>query len=777
MGNEKNLDNNKTQIYSDTRKNKTQKYSDLSIAQRGTEAYNKNDTSMMKTVGYGLDKSIQLNRTKTHNLGTDDTIVLKNVEYTVIGVISEENTTGEAVIYKIRGNNDHIFALKLYYSFRDSKEEPNSESLERIMKINDPDILKLYDYGTGEHKYQDRFCYEICDFAKGGNLLSVNNIKEKYTSEFLMSNVIPEIYKGIKRLHRNKIFHCDLKPENVFYLDEKQTDLIIGDYGSAKTFDIDFANAFKYTITVKGSPLFKAPELFEFVISEKSDYYSFGIILLNLLYHELFKGSENDLEIFHHIRSRRFAGQKIIDFNPDYHRINTLIEGLTLHQHHNRWGELEVEKWLNGEYVEVLYPARTDITPIKLGKVTIRTENDLIEFIESNINWSEDLIQDETGYKLLLEWVTHLQDLSRKKVFDRMIRYYQQDGEAFFKEAILRYFNSQRAITIDMKTYTFFCEENFNDLVTTFFNQIDDIWKFTSIEKIRFYIFQLEFCLRQLLEVSQPELKLQITAVLEKISSVLNIAPKEYFSDYRAVFYPNIDDKKLLELFYAFNKQRVFKDNENNPYKTIDEIGFLLAKKKELFDDKYTLIEKNLFFKKNNRKDLIELTYIDTLIEIFADKVKTNIEFIDLIESQSQNSKIMYKLHKSLTEFFSSKGFDDIFLKKSPQIYEFDYENDDDIGWFKFFIFLKSKYNIQDKDFISENKKEFRSKLLLGHEKIYFDSQVIKIIEKYKKREKSLEHEIKFIRNSDKYHYYNNNYWNYLWGAIAIIVSFFISRS
>ncbi|MDO9577746.1 MAG: hypothetical protein Q7J16_07670, partial [Candidatus Cloacimonadales bacterium] len=210
----------KTQTYSDSKKQETQKYSDTVIVKRGTITYDDNDSDLIKPVEYEGDTLYRMDKTKAHNLGVGDIVELNEIKYMVIEIISEE--TGEAVIYKIRDQKDSIFALKLYYQLS-PKKEPNPEAFNRIKNIEDPDILRLYDYGAGENKYKDKFCFEVCDFAKGGDLLSVKNIKKKYTPAFLQSNVIPEIFKGIKRLHENRIVHCDLKPENVFYLDEEQT--------------------------------------------------------------------------------------------------------------------------------------------------------------------------------------------------------------------------------------------------------------------------------------------------------------------------------------------------------------------------------------------------------------------------------------------------------------------------------------------------------------------------------------------------------------------------
>ncbi|MCK5229662.1 MAG: protein kinase, partial [Desulfobulbaceae bacterium] len=352
-------------------------------------------------------------------------IELNGKEYKITSIISGEQQSLEAVIYKITHASGKDYALKLYYKFTNPKDEPNPEALARIKAINDPDILKLHDFGTDHSKYWNKFCFEVCDFAEGSNLISVHEIRKKYTIEFLESNVVPEIFKGIRTLHDYKIYHCDLKPENIYYLDKEQTDLIIGDYGSAKTFEETSEKQLTHTSTTKGTSFYLAPEQPRGIVSEKNDYYSFGMILVHLLYPELV-----NRDSLHKIIERQFAKKPIIDFNPEYRRINDLIAGLTLYDISSRWGENEVKTWLRGEDVEVKYTSQVDVQvqPIRLGKATIKSVENLFGYIESSSDWHENLIEDNEGYGLLLRWVSDIQDLDRKKVFDKMVRNYQQDG-------------------------------------------------------------------------------------------------------------------------------------------------------------------------------------------------------------------------------------------------------------------------------------------------------------------------------------------------------------
>ena len=154
-------------------------------------------------------------------------------------------------------------------------------------------------------------------------------------------------------------------------------------------------------------------------------------------------------------------------------------------------------------------------------------------------------------------------NIERKIVFDKMVRTYQQDGEIFLEDAVLRYFDPKRPVVVDMVTYKFWNTPDIQELLVKFFYHLDDIWKITSLEKMRFHIFQLEFCLRQYLNHAEEPRKEMVRAALENIAAILDISGGDKIQGYACLFYSNLTDAKLLELFYGYNRQRGFRDLEN----------------------------------------------------------------------------------------------------------------------------------------------------------------------------------------------------------------------
>ncbi|MCD4794504.1 MAG: SUMF1/EgtB/PvdO family nonheme iron enzyme [Bacteroidales bacterium] len=567
-----------------------------------TKAY----SDSCKTTVYGNNQK----RTKSsvHNLKAGDNIILNNKEYKIIEVISE--STGEAVIYKIENAEKNILSLKLYFEFHDSENEPNTEALSRIKNIKDIDILRLYDFGTGINKYKGKYCFEISDFAHGHDLLKVENLKEKYKPDFIEKELISQIFKGILRLHENRIYHCDLKPQNVFYLDKEQIEIVIGDYGSAKTFEFDAEKKSRKTTTVKGTDFYLPPEQARGFISEKNDYYSFGMILLHLFYPEKILLNESEPKSLSHsklkqIIERQFEAKPIIDYNPKYKRINSLIEGLTLVDFNLRWGKEQVEQWIKGEQINVIYKKSTLYSSdakiqadkrLIFGKHTINTVYDLRDYILNVPNWYNDLIEDKDNRSDFTDWMLNLYDgdKGKRSAFNRIVRHYSQEGVDIVADAIIRFFIPGHPVFFGLKMFDF--NESPDLMKTTalaFSHLIFNLLESSSDNDIKLYLFRYEFALRQI-EEKQPE-----------VIKLLNI------------LYKNLNTPEEIRL--DFINYKVY--------------AYTSGSKKSI----------------NNLKQF--------LLEYLPAKIK-----IDFVKFNEQN-ELHYKLEKTLTGYFTEIGINNILIK------------------------------------------------------------------------------------------------------------------
>ncbi|KAK7311065.1 hypothetical protein RJT34_08955 [Clitoria ternatea] len=112
-------------------------------------------------------------------------------------------------------------------------------------------------------------------------------IFNKHKGEFLLDldtrfNIALGTAKGLAYLHEDcdsKIVHCDIKPENVLLGDNFQAK--VSDFGLAKLMTREQSHVFT---TLRGTRGYLAPEwITNYAISEKSDVYSYGMVLLEII--------------------------------------------------------------------------------------------------------------------------------------------------------------------------------------------------------------------------------------------------------------------------------------------------------------------------------------------------------------------------------------------------------------------------------------------------------------------------------------------------------------
>lgn len=632
-------DNNKTSLYNEDGKDKTGLY----------------------TSG---EKKIHISQ----GVNVGDRINLKGSDYTVLKVISEG--TGEANLYQIENNTGQKYALKLYYEFKLETEEPNGIALERIQKLNDPDILRLIDFGIGPDKFNGKYCYEISEFATGGNILEVENFRKKYTPEFIEKSIVPQLYLAISKLHEYKIYHCDIKPSNILYIDKEQTDIVISDYGSAKAYDLQSEKDVRKSTTIKGTEFYLPPEQARGIVSHKNDYYSFGMVLLHLAYPEAI-AINNDFKVidkdkFEQIVERQYNLKPIIEFNKSFRRINCLIEGLTLINHIDRWSGEEIEKWLKGEDLKVSYKSKAaaDVKPLKIGRVEISTAEELVSYIETKQTWFQDLFEDPDVFKLVKDWLDAYMGIPDRKRFERLVKTYLSSGKQILQAAVTLFLLPQRQLTIEKQSFDLLNTENISKTVTAYINGLDNIYRTATLDQLRVYFFNLEYTLR-MLHYLNPENK-NILANLMMLYNPIEAntkLPPEF--DFTTKLPTQINPAKekiayayMLEIFYEFNRQRAYPDNDGKSFESTEPLVLFYLRNKQLYDNRFHAFERTALLNKLNKIELDDRKYDDFISRALADYAEKKIvlEYV----SFDKVCNVHYSIHYTLDNYLKKYGINQI---------------------------------------------------------------------------------------------------------------------
>ncbi|WNS77421.1 protein kinase [Bacillus sp. DTU_2020_1000418_1_SI_GHA_SEK_038] len=239
--------------------------------------------------------------------------------------------TGEAALF-VSQYEEKQFVAKVYFQGMNPKQEVT----DRIRAIQSSHVIPILDYGVD--KKSKRY-YEIFPYYKQGDLTKTY----PHEPDYILNVIAPAINEGLRTLHSVGVFHRDIKPNNIFQDGES---IIIGDFGISST---KGEGSVIFTNNANRTNGYAAPEVYNQLICEESDYYSFGITLLELAL------GENP---FKHLNTEQIIKMTLMDqidvpsMIPK--KLAHLIKGLTRKDRNNRWGHEEVKKWLNGEHVIVI---------------------------------------------------------------------------------------------------------------------------------------------------------------------------------------------------------------------------------------------------------------------------------------------------------------------------------------------------------------------------------------------------------------------------------------
>jgi serine/threonine protein kinase len=220
-------------------------------------------------------------------------------------------------------------------------------------------VLKLYRFGVQPatavdelHLHHPRIAsplltgawngrpYQIAPFFECGSLahLIQRDGPLKLSSAQL---VLRQLVEGLAVLHRAGIQHRDLKPSNILIKSETPLEVVLTDFGSSALATMTLLTQVRTTLA------YAAPETLTGMYSRASDYWSLGIILIEIL------TGQNPLQWF---GSSKIAGYQIVQGKvpiPDTlpAEWQGLPKGLLERDHYKRWDEARILSWLveNGD--------------------------------------------------------------------------------------------------------------------------------------------------------------------------------------------------------------------------------------------------------------------------------------------------------------------------------------------------------------------------------------------------------------------------------------------
>lgn len=186
---------------------------------------------------------------------------------------------------------DRVVALKvLDPSFPSTKDPGFQQRFLReaslTSKLRHPNTVTVIDYGQTE----DGICYIAMEYLEGRTLAQLLS----QTGPLPWSRVIAiaqQVCRSLREAHGMGIVHRDLKPANVMLLNEADQDLVkVLDFGLVKSIapmgegeSPALSPEITQSGTFLGSPQYMAPEQARNVADARSDIYSLGVVMYQML--------------------------------------------------------------------------------------------------------------------------------------------------------------------------------------------------------------------------------------------------------------------------------------------------------------------------------------------------------------------------------------------------------------------------------------------------------------------------------------------------------------
>ena len=211
-----------------------------------------------------------------------------------------------------------LVALKVARDLQDEQHEPLDmfrrflQEYEIAQRINDPAVVRLHDLGIS-----DDHAWLVMEYFAFGDLR--RRMQARLTPRDAL-RLAAAIARALATIHAAGVLHRDLKPGNIMLREDGSIALI--DFGLSK--DAALALDLTDTGTIFGTPHYMSPEQGHAEpVDARSDLYSLGVILFEMLTGEKPYRAENPMAIVYKHRK-----EPIPQLPPQFAAVQPLLERL-----------------------------------------------------------------------------------------------------------------------------------------------------------------------------------------------------------------------------------------------------------------------------------------------------------------------------------------------------------------------------------------------------------------------------------------------------------------
>jgi hypothetical protein len=206
---------------------------------------------------------------------------------------------------------------------------PKGEVLEQVGRVAHAHVVR-----TLAHGVSDGVAYEVMEYCAGGSLRDL--MGDGAVPPERVRSILVEVAEALAALHECRVVHRDLKPENVLVRRREPLDLVLTDFGIASLQDATQL----FTGTAR-TARYAAPEAMTGILDQSADYWSLGMMLVEMIEGVHPFAGLSDPVIAHRLTTGSIDTADIRD--PAWRR---LCRGLLQRDPARRWGIAEIRRWL-----------------------------------------------------------------------------------------------------------------------------------------------------------------------------------------------------------------------------------------------------------------------------------------------------------------------------------------------------------------------------------------------------------------------------------------------
>ena len=250
-------------------------------------------------------------------------------------VVAELPSGGESDVLLVRRSDDGAGAARVLKLYRHGLE-PDGEALAVIRGLPAEHVVPILDCGRSSAGW-----WEEQEYLEHGSLAELLLAEGPRLPAGRLREVVLELATALEAVH--PVLHRDVKPTNVFVRSRRPLDLVLGDFGLARS------TAFTHIVsTVAGSLAYQSPEALDGGASPARDWWAAGMIFAEAAlgrhpFYDEALGWPGVAEMRIALTTRPVPLDGIED-----ERVRLLCRGLLVRDPRGRWGATEVRAWLDG---------------------------------------------------------------------------------------------------------------------------------------------------------------------------------------------------------------------------------------------------------------------------------------------------------------------------------------------------------------------------------------------------------------------------------------------